>query len=82
LRTECWGEYLDIRRKKQQEAGERKNHNEELYNLYFIRYYYSDQIKENETIINVSSKEKMREAFKILVEKPEEKGPLGRPTPG
>jgi hypothetical protein len=41
------GLILDLRGRKWQEAGEDK-HNEELNNLYIIKYYLGDEIKEDE----------------------------------
>jgi hypothetical protein len=45
----------------------------------FIKYYYGDQIKEDEMGREYSTHAEMRNVYKILVGKPEWKRQLGRP---
>jgi hypothetical protein len=66
--------------KKEKVAGDvRRQNNEELHNLYtsnIIRVIRSRRIR---WVGHVVHMEETRSAYKILVEKPEERRPLGRP---
>jgi hypothetical protein len=59
-------------------GGWRKLHNEELHNLYFSPSY-NEQVKEDEMGKACSTNGEKRNAYRILVGKPEEKRALGRP---
>jgi hypothetical protein len=55
-------------------GGWRRLHNEELHNLYASAYIISlDEVKEDEMGGHVAHMGEMRNAYKILVRKPEEK---------
>jgi hypothetical protein len=66
--------------KRDEEGGWRKLHNEELHNLYsspsIIRMTKSRRIR---WVGHVVRRARKRNAYRILVGKPEEKRPLGRP---
>jgi hypothetical protein len=57
--------------------GCRKLYNEEISNVTI--YNNEDQVKEGEREGNAAHMREMRNAYKILVGKPGEKRPLGRP---
>jgi hypothetical protein len=57
----------------------RKLHSEELHNLYSSVRYYCDQIKENDVGRAYSMHGEMRNAYEVLLGKPEGKRPHGRP---
>jgi hypothetical protein len=58
-------------------GGWRKLHIEELHNLYFSPSY-NEQVKEDEMGRACSTHGEKRNAYRILVGKPEEKRPIGR----
>jgi hypothetical protein len=60
-------------------GGWRKIHNEELHNLLFAKCNYSDEVKEDEMGRASSTNGVKRNAYRILVGRPEGKRPLGRP---
>jgi hypothetical protein len=57
----------------------RKLHNEELHNLHSSPYNYNDEVKEDEMGRTCSTYGERRNAYRILVGKPEGKRTLGRP---
>jgi hypothetical protein len=78
LRAGCWGEYLDLRRRKVIGVS-RKFHSGELHNLFslpsVIRFI---KRKRARWIGIVMCIEEIRNAYRILVRKPEGHGSLGR----
>jgi hypothetical protein len=60
-------------------GGCRKLHNEELHNLYSSPNIKNDQVKKDEMGRACSTNGAKRNAYRILVGKPEEKRSLGRP---
>jgi hypothetical protein len=68
LRTECRGEYLDWR----------ELHNEELRNLYSSPNVITniDQVKEDEMNRACGTNGEKKNSYRILVGKPEGKGPV------